>query len=427
MSLENCAAYVGIDWADEKHAICLIDAKTHVSEPDGFDQEPQAIDQWVSKLQQRYPNQKIAVCLEQKRGALIYALMKYDGLLLVPVNPKQLARFREALAPSGAKDDPHDAELLAELVAKHPGRLRVWQPDDAQTRKIRFLTEDRRNLVDQRTALTNRLKSRLKQYFPLALQVTGDRLFGNLACQFLTHYCSPEKLQAASDQELVQFYRKHQCYRQDVIDQRIRAVRQAAPLTTDQAVIESGRLLVRAVVQQILALNEAIAQYDAELAALMRSHQDAALFESFPGAGPAMAPRLLAAMGSDRDRLANAQETQQISGIAPVTKQSGKSKVVRRRWACNRFLLQTFHEFAAHSIKRSTWAKAYYQMLKNDRGHKHQSAVRALAFKWIRIIFRCWKNRTKYDELAYTASLIKRNSPILKFFASDPLKKGDST
>jgi len=136
-----------------------------------LEQDPEAFGQWVAEVQQRYPGQKIAICLEQKKGALIDTLMKYDCFVLVPVNPKQLARFREALGPSGAKDDPTDARLLAELLMKHSEHLQAWQPDKVNTRTIRMLAEDRRNLVSQRTALTNRLKIRLKEYFPVALHV----------------------------------------------------------------------------------------------------------------------------------------------------------------------------------------------------------------------------------------------------------------
>lgn len=417
MSLMDSAAFVGMDWADQKHAVCVIEASTQKLELDVLDQEPEAIDAWVAGLQQRFPNQKIAICLEQRRGALIYALMKFDCLVLVPINPKQLARFREALGPSGAKDDPTDATMLAEFLIKHGDRLRPWHADDQATRKIRLLAEDRRNLVDERTALTNRLKSRLKQYFPLALLVTGDRIYANLACQFLQRYPTLKVLQAASNEELVQFYREQLSYRPSLIDERLQKIRQAHPLTTDPAIVDSSVLIVHALVAQIIALNQAIEQYDAQLESLMQAHQDAEIFTSFPGAGKAMAPRLLAAMGSDRDRIQTAQEMQQMSGVAPVTKRSGKSKVVHRRWACNRFLLQTYHEFAAHSIKHSQWAKAYYDMLRVG-GRKHHSAVRALAFKWIRIIFRCWQTRSRYDELTYVAALLKRRSPIVKYLAS---------
>jgi transposase len=417
MSLKDCAAFVGIDWADQEHAICLIDPQSQTLERDRIKQDSEALDQWIAILQQRFPGQKIAVCLEQKRGALMYALMKFECLTLVPVNPKQLARFREALGCSGAKDDPTDARLLAELLVKHSEHLRAWQPDDERTRKIRLLAEDRRHLVDGRTALTNRLKGRLKQYFPLALEVCGTSIHGELTCQLLLRYPSLQKLQAATDDELAAFYREHHCYRSEIVAERLRLIRHATPLTTDSAIVDSSMLIIEVLVQQILTLNEAIERYEVQLAALMDEHPDAGIFRALPGAGDAMAPRLLAALGSDRQRLSDAQQVQQISGIAPVTRQSGKSRVVQRRWAASRFLRQTFHEFAVHSIKQSAWAKAYYDMMR-ARGTKHQAAVRALAFKWIRIIFRCWKDRTLYDEMAYCASLIKRQSPLLKYLAT---------
>ena len=188
MELKDCAAFVGIDWADQEHAVCLIDSEMQTPELSVLAQAPEAIDEWVAGIQRRYPGQKVAVCLEQKKGALVYALMKFDCLVLVPINPKQLSRFRDAMGPSGAKDDPRDASLLAELLMKHSEHLRAWLPDDVDTRRIRLLGEDRRNLVDARTALTNRLKSLLKQYFPLALLVSGTRIYGELACQLLMRY-----------------------------------------------------------------------------------------------------------------------------------------------------------------------------------------------------------------------------------------------
>ena len=414
MSLTDCAAFVGIDWADAEHAVHLIDPTTQSSESYTVKQDPDAIAEWAASLERRFPAKKVAVCVEQTKGALIYALMKFDCFVLVPINPKQLASFRDALASSGAKDDPTDAHLLAELLSKHHERLRPWHPDDADTRKIRMLAEDRRNLVNERTALTNRLKSRLKQYFPLALEVCGTYIYGNLACELLLRYPCLERLQAADDKELESFYYEHHCSRHKIVADRLQKIRRATALTTDHAIVQSNVLLVEVLAKQILVLNDGIAQYDDQLRAMMKDHPDAEIFHSFPGAGDAMAPRLLAAMGSDRERVANAQEVQQLSGIAPVSRQSGKTRVVRQRWACSRFLRQTFHEYAAHSIQHSSWAKAYYNMMR-ARGAQHHAAVRALAFKWIRIIFRCWKDKTRYDEMAYCASLHRGQSPILKY------------
>ena len=151
--------YIGIDWADQKHDVYVID-RTGKGFHQQIEHSAEKIEAWVSEMLKLAGGQPIAVMLEQSRGALIHALMFREDVLLYPVNPKQLARFREALGPSGAKDDPTDAWLLAELLAKHSERLRPWQPDEVNTRKIRMLAEDRRNLVNQRTALTNRLKSR---------------------------------------------------------------------------------------------------------------------------------------------------------------------------------------------------------------------------------------------------------------------------
>jgi transposase len=338
--------------------------------------------------------------------------MQYEFLTLVPVNPKQLARFREALGCSGAKDDPGDAELLAELLAKHEQCLKVWKPDTQETRLLASLNEDRRNLVNQRRDLTSRLRSQLKQYFPQALQLLGT-LHSSLACATLECWPSLPDLQQASELDLREIWEKHGRLSVKQRDKWLQIIDDAIPLTTDQAILESRKLLVVTVIRQIVVLNQAIEEYDKRIAVLFAEHEDRDIFDSFPGAGPAMAPRLLAAFGTDRERFSAAGAVQSLSGIAPVTKQSGKSKIVHRRWACNKYLLQTFHEHAAHSLRYSRWAKAYYNMMKKEKNCAHHAAVRALAFKWIRVLYRCWKNRELYDESKYLEVLTKRNSPII--------------
>ncbi|MEA5549352.1 transposase, partial [Limnoraphis robusta CCNP1324] len=344
--------------------------------------------------------------------ALVYALLKYEFLVLYPVNPKQLARFRETLTPSGAKDDPSDARLLLKLLETHRDCLRPWLPEDPKTRLIRQLVEDRRALVDRRTRLVNTLKSRLKQYYPLALQLHSD-LASPVACALLLRCSSLEELQQADPQEITDFYQQQHCFRPVLIAQRLERIAHAAPLVTDPAILHSGRLCVRSLAAELASRFEPLAEYDRQLAALTESHPDGKLFRSFPGAGPALAPRLLAAFGADRERIASAEQMQSFSGIAPVTVKSGKQHRVQRRWACNKFLLQTFHEFACHSIRFSAWAQAYYDMM-IARGKKRPAAIRALAFKWIRILFRCWKSGKPYDEASYFQSLYKRQSPLLK-------------
>lgn len=407
---EEFAAYIGIDWADQKHDVALLPAGHEQAEHRQVEQTPEALDAWATELRQRFGGRPVAVCLEQSKGGLIYALMKYEFLVLYPINPKQLARFREALAPSGRKDDPTDASLALLLLVKHRDQLRPWRPDDAPTRLIRILAEDRRGLIAERTRLCNRLQDRLKQVFPLALEVLGS-LTTELAAEFLARYSSFAELKQAPADDIAALYRLHSLG-QAKIEERLERIAAATPLTTDPALVESGRLLVRSLATQLQALAEPLRQYDRQLADAMRQHPDAPIFESFPGAGDALAPRLLAAFGADRQRLDSANEMQNLSGIAPVTRRSGRTMSVLRRWACNKFLRQTFHEFAQHSLPQSAWAKAYYQM-QRERGKKHHAAVRALAFKWIRILFRCWKDRCTYNELLYCGKLMQRHAPLL--------------
>jgi len=316
------AAYVGFDWADQKHAGALATAEGR-RETFELEQTPEALDAWACKLRQRFGGQLIAVCLEQSKGPLIYGLMKYEFIVLYPVNPKQAKRFREAMQPSGAKNDPGDATFILELVLKHRDRLHAWRPDDPQTRLIGQLAEDRRGLVETRTELSNRLKSRLKQYFPLALDILGE-LTTELAGQFLLRWSSLEELQQEDPEEVAAFYRLQHCYHPKLIAERQQKIAQARPLTNDVAIVQSGRRLVRALAAQLLTLLEPIRQYEQELERLMTQHPDARIFQSLPGAGDALAPRLLAAFGTDRDRLDNAAQMEQISGIAPVTIQSAK-------------------------------------------------------------------------------------------------------
>jgi transposase len=405
------AAFIGLDWGDQTHAVCLSADGQRVAIE--LAQRAEDIDAWVADLRQRFGGRRIAICLEQSRGALLYALLKYEFLVLFPINPKQLASYRDAFVPCGPKDDPTDAELLCQFVEQHHQRLRAWRPDDPSTRTLRLLTEDRRHWVDERTALKNRLRQRLKEYFPLALEFASEDLDTGWFLQLLKKYPSHAELRRANPKTLARLFPKRSRVADDSgEDSRVTLVRSSSPLVTDQAVILTHRLDVLWIVRMILQLNDTVAEYDREIAQHMAQHCDAELFQSFPAAGPAMAPRLAAAFGTDRERFSSAQEMQQLSGIAPVLKRSGKSCWIIRRLACPKFLHQTFHEYADHSRKKSVWAAAYYRMLK-ARGMGHHCALRSLAFKWQRIMYRCWQTRTMYDEARHLQQLRLRQSPLL--------------
>ena len=177
--------------------------------------------------------------------------------------------------------------------------------------------------------------------------------------------------------------------------------------------LEACALIANRLVAELTTLHAGIAAFDKRIAELVAIHPDTAIFGSLPGAGSVLVPRLIVAFGTRRDRYQGAQEMQCYSGIAPVTQASGGSEWVHFRFACPKFLRQTFHEFAGCSIAQSEWAKAYYDHQRNDQNKEHHAAVRSLAFKWIRIIFRCWKDGKPYDEEIYMQSLRRRGSLLV--------------
>jgi transposase len=177
--------------------------------------------------------------------------------------------------------------------------------------------------------------------------------------------------------------------------------------------------MIKALATQMKTTIEAIREFDQEIAKLCRTHEDYPLFASLPGAGPVYAARLTAAMGTVRDRWTTVEELLCYSGVAPVMERRGKSMWIRWRYFCPKFLRQSFHEYAGESINHSFWARAYY-MSQRARGKSHQAAVRALAFKWIRIIYSCWQTHTPYSEVRYLESLRKKRSPLLAFAANNP-------
>src|SRR5919198_1588275 len=412
---EAFAAFVGLDWADAKHDICLQSAGSTRREFLRLEHRPEVIDAWVCTLRTRFNGQPIAVCLELNKGPIVSALQNSEFLVLFPVNPLTVAKYREAFTPSRAKDDPTDAELQVELLLKHRDKLTPLVPQSPTMRALAQLVEHRRRVVGDKVRMTNRLTSTLKNYFPHVLQWFQDK-DTPIFCAFLSRWPTLKAVQLARRSTLESFFRDHHVRSPEVIARRIQAIRAALPLTTDEGVIAPNALLVQALVAQLRVTLQAIAEFDTTIAQHAQRHPDFPLFQALPGAGPVFAPRLLVAFGEQRARYSSAAELQKYAGIAPVTERSGKTAWVHWRLQCPKFLRQTFVEWAAESIRHSFWAQVYYQQQRN-KGKAHQAAVRALAFKWIRILYRCWQDRTPYDESVYLQALHQRGSSRMHNFA----------
>ena len=408
---QHFTAYVGIDWADTKHDICLQVGDDNHRQFDCILHQVDRIDEWANALHQRLGG-PIAVALELAKGPIVAALLKYDFFVLFPINPSTLAKYRLAFKPSRAKDDPTDAELALDLLLRHPEQFPALKPQSAAMRSLLSLIEQRRDLVNDKIRFTNRISSTLKQYYPQALD-WFDQRDTPLFCDFLTRWPTLLSVKRARKTTLESFFYSHNGRRAALIEARIASINAASALTNDAGIIEPCRLYVLALVEQLRTVLSVIDGFDKEIERVASALPDYALFRNLPGAGQHLAPRLLAAFGEQRERFQGADQLQTYSGIAPVTERSGKKNWVHWRWQCPTFLRQTFVEWAGQTINKSFWAGAYYRQ-QRAKGSTYQAAVRSLAFKWIRILYRCWQARTPYDETTYLNALRRRGSPLLK-------------
>jgi hypothetical protein len=353
------------------------------------------------------------LALEQKRGALVAILSKYAHVHLFPLHPTKLGHYRESVCASGAKSDSGDADLILDYLVKHPEWLPCLMPDTVETRSLQFLVEERRKLVNQHTSQLQILLFWLKQVFPQML-VWFDDMSTPLVGDLLQRWPQLPALKKASQKTLRKFFGQHNCRSEERIQQRLDEISQAVPATTDAALLNTADLCIRLAVQLLAALRAGIAEFDRQIEALYEAHPDRFIMASLPGAGPALEPRLIAALGTNRERFESASGMACCFGIAPVTVSSGKSRWVHWRWACSKFVRQTLHEWANCSIRSCGWAREHYDS-QRGKGKGHHASIRSVAFKWIRILFRCWRDRVPYCEERYLAALRKHGvtAPLL--------------
>ena len=270
--------------------------------------------------------------------------------------------------------------------------------------------EQRRRLVDDKKRYSNRIINTLKQYYPQVLEWFSHR-DTQLFSDFLIRWPSLTKIKRTRESTVRAFFNKRGGNAVSLLEQRILSINNAIPLTEDEAVVQSHELLITALAQQLQTVIVAIKSFDVAIYELFNGMSDAPIFKSLPGTGPCLAPRLLVAMGENRDRFESAAEVQTYSGVATVTERSGKKSWVHWWWQCSKFLRQSFIEWSEKSVSQSFWASLYYNQ-QRAKGKSHNAAVRALAFKWIRILFKCWKSHKPFCESTYLLASIEEISSI---------------
>jgi transposase len=302
---------VGIDWADQQHALDVIypDRRPGVLT---LEQKPEAIDAWIVGLAEAYPSARVLVAIERPNGPLVAALLRYPQVTIYPVNPTQLHNYRKSQKQSGAKNDPSDARLLCQYLRHYGDQMRALKPDDVSTRELALLSEQRRNAVDQRTAIVLELNAVLKQYFPVVLQLVDSDLWATFFLRLILKWPTLSKLQRAKTQTVRSFFYAHNV-RGDVVERRLMIIRDALSLTEDGALVSAGILRANKCAHLILALNQSIHEYDKRLNELLESHKDYEIVKSLPGSGLHMQSRIIAALGTDRDRY-ESDETGAVPG-----------------------------------------------------------------------------------------------------------------
>jgi transposase len=368
---------------------------------------------WARKIEAMLPaGAHAALCIEQPCPGLMNFFRQFEFLALHLINPLTLKHYREAFNTSRAKDDKKDAFHLARLIFEKHDLLKAWQPNDPETSQLAILTQKRRQLVDLRVSATNRLTQALKDCFPQALEVTGRDLHSRLAMSFLEKWPTLQALQKARPATIEKFYHQHGSRHPKPIEKRLELIAKAVPICLDPVVLECNSEFILALVKQLRAFDHSIRRFDTLIADALQGHPDVAIFTSLPGAGVTLSARLAAFFGTDRSLYPDPASVQNHSGVSPVTKQSGKMHFVHRRYACCKFWRQTFVEWAGQSVMKSLWAKAFYQQQK-EKGQRHHTILRSLAYKWIRIVHRCWQSGQTYNEARYIEVLTKRQSPLI--------------
>ena len=393
--------YAGVDWASEQHAVCVIDERGEVLERFAAPHTRLGLAGLTDRLARQVEEPgELAVGIERPDGPLLDVLTA-AGFSVVIVPPHVVKAARPRFSAARAKSDPGDARLLADLVRTDGGRFRRLRPTDEPTARLRRLVRSRDELRDARTALANQLRALLEEAWPGAAEIFA-RVDSPIALAFLERYPSPRAARGLGEARLAGFLvRHHYCGRRSAAEllARLRTAPQVwEPTGVDEATADGVRALVACLRTLLARLDDLEGAVRAALAA----HPDGALFRSFPRAGEINAAQLLAGIGADRARFPSADALAAQGGAAPVTRASGKARVVGFRWACDHRLRNALTTFADNSRHASPWAADVYARAR-ARGADHPHAIRILAKAWSRVIWRCWQDRTRYDPARHGA------------------------
>jgi len=393
--------FAGIDWAADEHAVCVIDAGGRVAERFTIAHTADGFERLVRRLARHGDPAELAVAIERPDGRLVDRLLD-AGHPVVPVKTTAIKAWREAEVGSGAKSDPGDAQVIADYLRLRRLDLRELQPFSAETRALRAVVRTRSDLVDARIAASNQLAAMLAAFWPGAGELFAD-VWSEIALAFLERYPTPTAAAHLGEGRMAGFLRKHGYSGRRSSAELLERLRSAPAGLADGPESEARRDAVLAMVRLLRALNRSIRDLDRSVVAHLDEHPDAIVFRSLPRAGQVSAAQMLAEWGDCREAYDGPEAVAALSGMAPVTRRSGKHLAVGFRWACNTRFRNAMATFADNSRHASPWAATVYGEAVG-RGADHPHAVRIVARAWIRVIYRCWIDRVAYDPARHGAA-----------------------
>jgi transposase len=400
--------FAGFDWAKQHHEVVVVDRHGQIVLHLRFAETAEG---WAQFRQKLHPLGKVGVAIETSRGPAVERLLAM-GMSVFPMNPKAAERFRDRKAPSGVKDDALDAWSFADALRSDGHGWRPLRPDDEPTQLLRMLCRDEIALIEQRTALVNQLQQALYEYYPAVLEAFDDWTMP-AAWAFVVRFPTPEELVQAGKTQWRKFLHTHRLWRKNTAPRRMEIFARANQFASPSPAVTSAKsLLAVTLAKQLRALQLQIDEYRRRIRKLFADHPDSNIFDSLPGAGEKLAPRLLGEMGANREVFRSAQALQCYAGTAPVTKKSGQSRITRIRRMCNRPLRATVHLWADLSRHQCAWAAAYYQR-KREQGMSHARSLRCLGQRWLKILWRMWTEHRCYDEALHMLNMTRRGSWVL--------------
>lgn len=397
--------FVGIDLADRKHDVCILDSSGDVRKEFVVPHSPEGVDRVLQEIRTFSTNLSNVIISAETSKHLFIQYLNAVGYMVYSINPKSVDRARDRFSPAGAKDDTRDARVLADLIRTDQHQYRPIRIDSPERKELQILVRDRESLVALRVRMENQITTCLKSYYPRALECFC-RLDQPSTIQFLRAFPTPEAFAKASLNRLEKVLQGCYNHRWKKKAEELFLLAKQRQFPVDQATARGKSRLLLSLLSQLELLIQDIQQYDQEIESSVKSHPDSGMFLALKGVGSNLAARIMVEFGDDRSYYPHANAIQCEAGTAPVTRKSGKRRFAHFRRACKKTFRNTMQQFALQMVKYEPWSKEMFQKHRRQ-GRGTSESLRIVANTWLRILFAMWKKRCHYDSTIFTEAQMK--------------------